>query len=390
MENLAGDPTGNQMQETQNGTGQQRENGREQTQMEGGTAGITEGEDEEEREEVFEICRIRSLSSTSPGPGASECSICYRTFPHDSLTTLPCGHVFNNKCISDWTQVYDRDDFAEGRVRCPMCRYHLLYDCGDVISQNHLRPGVKILPRELTLNCQSYVPEYDGHSETSVRPWNPRAIVEGRRRQIQIRPRLIPPNFGVLDIISLPSVFRDPEGPANTINGDDEDELQPQADLQSDMDQRPQHHNFRFADRVARAQTPNRGIRAHTLEEYAISKHSIGVALDDGRFEYIFRAIRALEDDFEALEARYPKSIRLNNLTFDGLDTLALRIEAMYKQFKRQHEGFIQLSDVALQFRDEREEILLEQLNEFWDVMDFADEEIAEKYELLGEGPITR
>lgn len=49
---------------------------------------------------------------------AEECSVCLEEFKTgQKLTTLPCGHKFDNKCILEW--------FKINHV-CPLCRFELL------------------------------------------------------------------------------------------------------------------------------------------------------------------------------------------------------------------------------------------------------------------------
>ncbi|KAI1377409.1 hypothetical protein F4677DRAFT_56621 [Hypoxylon crocopeplum] len=110
-----------------------------------------------------------------------KCSICLNDVPSSSLTTLPCNHSFHAKCIRRCTQVYKAEQYHEGRVKCPMCRRPLLYQCEDVISAHHLLPGVKILPQELAGGCPDCQASLDDDEDSysipyQNRPLNPRRL----------------------------------------------------------------------------------------------------------------------------------------------------------------------------------------------------------------------
>lgn len=342
----------------------------------------------DDEEEVFEICRIPSIESVSPGPETTDCSICYRTFPTASLTTLPCGHSFSHKCIIAWTQIYDEKAFADCNVRCPMCRTYLLYHCGDVISEHHLRPGVKILPQELTLNCPSYVNDTDGHSVlTTERPWNPRSIAERRRRIQQQQNDADDDGDDDVDDDDEEEMFamddidgqEGPEGPPNTEENPNNvgplDQALAAITLQGGMPARPSHTTFRFGPHVAAE--PGYVPPSATMEEFFISKITMANALDTNQLHLIYETIEGLRHDLRDFKKTYPQfPVANNELAWMNLEMFAKRVIEMHKQYKRQHEGFIELTEVALRFRKEREEVMLEQLDLFWRCLCWIDREL--------------
>ncbi|KAI0897993.1 hypothetical protein F4806DRAFT_507705 [Annulohypoxylon nitens] len=365
--------------------------GQEEQEEEQGEGEVEQQQQQEEEvayvddeEEVFEICRIPSIESVSHGPDTTDCTICYRTFPTASLTTLPCGHAFSHKCILNWTQIYDEKAFADCNVRCPMCRTYLLYHCGDVISENHLRPGVKILPQELTLNCQSYVNDTDTHSvETTERPWNPRSIAERRRRiqQQQNDDDDDDDDDDEEDIFEMDDINgqEGPEGPPNTEENPNNtgplDHALAAITLQGGMPARPSHTTFRFGPHVAAE--PGYVPPSVTMEEFFISKITMANALDTNKLHLIYETIDGLREDLRDFKKTYPQfPVANNELAWRNLEMFAKRVIEMHKQYKRQHEGFIELTEVALNFRKEREVAMLEQLDLFWRCLCWIDREL--------------
>ncbi|KAI1214901.1 uncharacterized protein F4807DRAFT_404995 [Annulohypoxylon truncatum] len=145
------------------------------------------------------------------------------------------------------------------------------------------------------------------------------------------------------------------------------------------LPERPKHHNFKFMTRVAREINPNQ--RAQTLDEYNLRKESIASAIDDDRINFIEMTIKGLHKDFDYFEAEFPNSsILVNKAIFEDLDMQLDRLIAMLEQFKRQHEGFIELNEVALEFRAQREDAMHEQLDSFWRLLNFVNGEIQKKY----------
>ena len=57
----------------------------------------------------------RKLYRDLPPPvTATSCSVCLEDFrPEDRLITIPCGHLFHEKCLSDWLEI---------NAICPLCR----------------------------------------------------------------------------------------------------------------------------------------------------------------------------------------------------------------------------------------------------------------------------
>lgn len=104
-------------------------------------------------------CTLNPTRPPCPVQGGpeDECPLCLGPVADPSqLTTLPCDHAFHDDCIRTWTQVYDWEDYDVDCAHCPVCYLDLTYRCGDMISADLLRPGVKILPQELELTCPSY------------------------------------------------------------------------------------------------------------------------------------------------------------------------------------------------------------------------------------------
>jgi C4-type Zn-finger protein len=53
------------------------------------------------------------------------CSICLREFfIRQRVDTLPCGHVFHERCISEWFTTQNTRN-TQKRVKCPLCNQPL-------------------------------------------------------------------------------------------------------------------------------------------------------------------------------------------------------------------------------------------------------------------------
>lgn len=50
------------------------------------------------------------------------CSICYEEIGTKKISKLACGHLFHQKCITDWTQVNENNN------NCPFCRAEIEND----------------------------------------------------------------------------------------------------------------------------------------------------------------------------------------------------------------------------------------------------------------------
>ncbi|KAI2473718.1 hypothetical protein F4781DRAFT_438354 [Annulohypoxylon bovei var. microspora] len=367
--------------EMENQVGNQEEN-QEENQMEIQPDQMVEDQEQDLQDEDSSTSDISSLKSVGPDPGMTECGICLRNFTDPSLTTLPCGHIFDNECMLEWTQVYDVAVFSQARVRCPMCRAYLLYNCGDVISMHHLRPGVKILPQELTLNCQSYKSESDTHSLSSPeRPLNPQtfAEIQAPAGQLQFQ-NFVPGNQA---IFNSDDSNQGPEGPPNTVEDDDDEPQDIQmADVghQGHLSLRPKHHDFRFMTSIS--QNPDPAWQTQTLDDYKVTKRTIANALDDGLHKVIEDAMQTQFEDCESYEDNHQNQfgIPINGVMWDNLERLWNRLRDAHREFQRQHEGFIYLSDVALEFRASREQFLNDKLEQFWGLYEYIDHEINKAY----------
>ncbi|KAI1096901.1 hypothetical protein F5B19DRAFT_11208 [Rostrohypoxylon terebratum] len=342
----------------------------EQQQQQGGAANV------DHEEEVLELRRVPSIASVSPGPETTECSICFRTFPTAALTTLPCGHTFSHSCILNWTQVYDEKAFADCNVRCPMCRTYLLYRCGDVISEHHLRPGVKILPQELTLNCPSYVGGNDTHSVATIdRPWNPRSLAERHRRIAQQQQQQLQNdgNDAGEEEVFVMEELEGLEGPALEIAR--LNQALAAVAFQGDMPERPCHTAFTFGAHVAAEL--GYVFPSATMEETFITKFTMANALDTDEAFIIRKTIKRLRSDLDDFKKDYPQfPVADNEIVWSSLEISAERVIQMHRQYKRQHEGFIVLNEVALKYRAEREQAMLDELELFWSCLCAIDREL--------------
>jgi hypothetical protein len=80
-----------------------------------------------EQEYVFQRnceCRerpIQSFLTNIPAPHEytnNECCICYSTFESNNISKLPCGHMFDTLCITNWTNT--------SKHTCPLCRQSII------------------------------------------------------------------------------------------------------------------------------------------------------------------------------------------------------------------------------------------------------------------------
>lgn len=318
-----------------------------------------------------------------PGPGKVICDICLDHIPITSLTTLPCGHSFDPACIRNWTQVTDLADWGESRMWCPVCRAVLLYRCGCIISEHHLRPGVTILAQELSLRCQSYHADTDDHSVSEFSPpFGLRTIAalddegetsdegdvaysdEAAPENPQEPENLVQDGHDQRDegephdqLPHIPQGHQEPQEPQ---------ELQVAQIVQPDSHlieqaERPKHHNFLFGTNIHEP-----GEAPESFEKYVVNKKTVVLALETGETEVVDETVWGLKRDADEFEANYPNvNLPLTPGVLKDVREMWKDLKLSHKVFKRQHEGFIELNEVAITFREQSEEKLGERLDTF-------------------------
>ncbi|KAI1410929.1 hypothetical protein F5Y13DRAFT_201706 [Hypoxylon sp. FL1857] len=294
-----------------------------------------------------------------PSPGTVRCNICLSFSRIHSFTTLPCGHSFGSKCIANWTQVTKLEDYRVSRMCCPICRAELLYECGCIISENHLRPGVKIEREELSLNCQSYHADIDGdgHSVNDLnRPFTPVTVAE-------IYSRIENQNVVEADRALLQGRFMNMEEDWLPEDAPKVPQNPPQLE-QAEQAERPKQHNFLFSKSLrgpGESENPN--------QLYELTKRKVAIALDSGCDDIVELCMRRLRADVKVMDRDYPA---VNMAITPGmLKTLNKNWEELlfkHEMFKRQHEGFIELNEVGVEFRKSREKKLKKKLRVFWEM----------------------
>ncbi|KAI1138999.1 hypothetical protein F5Y05DRAFT_358429 [Hypoxylon sp. FL0543] len=266
-----------------------------------------------------------SSTDDQPGPDKTMCIICHSYVRTSELTTLPCGHSFGHRCIVTWTQAASPN--GERSHQCPMCRAQLLYKCGCIVSVDHLRPGVSIFWEELALNCQR------------SHPGAP---------------------YRLRDLQQLDGL-EEPEEQAGNLPLE-----QPQvagAAQPAQQVQRPKHHDFLFRKHLyPPGQVPQ------TWEYFCLSLKGAANALDRGDTGGIELVIGGYRGRLLALKEADPYlNIAVSPSILADLVDRWTDLKRNYRVFKRQHEGFIELNEVAVAFRDKREAELRQDLHTFWD-----------------------
>ncbi|OTA79605.1 hypothetical protein M434DRAFT_237543 [Hypoxylon sp. CO27-5] len=252
---------------------------------------------------------VPSESSTDdvPGPGKTICDICLAHIYISSLTTLPCGHSFHPVCINKWTQVTELRDWEDGRMCCPICRAELVYECGCIISENHLRPGVTILWQELSLHCQSYHADIDDHSVSEFEP--PFGLRTIAALDAELEDSSSEEETSSQEDAGAPenAATEHPQGPQNIVQGDQDprDEGEPHDQLPQNPQEhqgpqepqvveqakRPRHHNFLFGTNIDEP-----GEAPESFEKYVLNKKTAVLALESGETQMVDATVNRTEN----------------------------------------------------------------------------------------------
>ncbi|KAI2641854.1 hypothetical protein GGS26DRAFT_586246 [Hypomontagnella submonticulosa] len=351
------------------------------------------------------------------GPDETQCPMCWGLIPNSELTTLPCGHSFHPECIIHWSHVYEVGEFHYGRARCPMCRAWLTYNCDDILSKHLLRPGVTILEDEYTLNCPTFsASSFGGHTDRPEdRPWNPARYyihfnqgngmgdlenlahvgsdsssdVDGEQI-LQIIEHLESINLdldanqpqGGNQEENAPEVepqeeepqeedldWDHPSGPTNTTQGSEDDQeveaehfLHP---VEEPNIERPKAYVFSLVQYCA--DQGDVGSPLNGLNGLNAKRIDVADLFDGGHPEDMLIVINGLQREVEDFEEEWPNiPIILSPAAFTELRERHSNLHQRYELFRREHEGFIVLNDVARRYRDQKQQELGELLEEFW------------------------
>ncbi|KAI1477184.1 hypothetical protein F4774DRAFT_427385 [Daldinia eschscholtzii] len=272
-----------------------------------------------------------------------------------------------------------------GQMRCPMCRSSLLYPCGDVISRYYLRPGVTILPQELQTTCPLYQYNIDAHTvPLAGRPLHPASFNfwDDISRQLAILggEALQGQGYVPWDVAHPGAhLFREHEeddlyGLPNVIPTDGELHMNipnPPEGFRNIFVPRPPQHNFRF--RLG-SEDPQNLAPGHVF-----TKSSLAVAIENEWPSVVNAQIGDLRERLEAFGRQWPDvPVPVTPGAFATLTDLFDKLKVKYLVFRRQHEGFIQLSPLALCYRDDAECELQARLDDFWDKFEWVRQAIEE------------
>ncbi|KAI0840243.1 hypothetical protein F5Y06DRAFT_294912 [Hypoxylon sp. FL0890] len=287
-----------------------------------------------------------SSADDQPGPDKIHCCICYAYIGKDTVTTLPCGHEIHHACIYEWMQTR--------ATQCPLCRASLRYKCGCTISKHHLRPGVKILWDELALHCRDcrkMVEQFAAVREAALREVAAQEAFERERAERQA------------------TEGDEDESPENLSGEGQRGEEEPQAPQQ---EERPKHHTFLFKTPLyAPGQLPQ------SWEYYSMNLRGIALALDSGRHKIVERYIRKRRREARVLRRVRPRiNLAITSMIFDELKERWQKLVEDYDAFKGQHEGFIELNEVALARRDRHEAKMRRDLNTLWERYEYVVDEL--------------
>ncbi|KAI1468442.1 uncharacterized protein F4812DRAFT_458876 [Daldinia caldariorum] len=283
-------------------------------------------------------------TSIPPSENETECAICWLKIEEDETTILPCRHGFHAECL-----------------------------CGDVISSHFLRPGVTILPEELQTTCPLYQFSIDGHAVPRVgRPLNPDALerwVEIYKQLALLGGQELQSRMYAPWVLVHPgsNLFHeedvdDPYAPPNVLPTDGELHMN-MASLyeghRSRFVDRPKKHNFRFVAIDEPQKLPG---------FYMFAKSNVAIAIEHEWSSMVNTHIEDLRLEFEQFRRRWPNiPLPINPAAFATLTGLVLKLKLKYVVFKRQHEGFIELSPVAVRYRDAAQDELQKRLDDFWE-----------------------
>ncbi|KAI2623319.1 hypothetical protein GGR54DRAFT_646476 [Hypoxylon sp. NC1633] len=337
--------------------------------------------------------------SSDSGEDEMICPICRENISTTLATTLPCSHAFHADCIREWTQVHDKAEYQEGRLRCPYCRRDLKYKCGDVITKHHLRPGVKILPKELTVMCPSWhwdSPNWDKHSVSEEqRPIHPDYLGLGDLRQALIEAWQhgeTPLQF--LAGIGLQLEDQNPDQNPDQEQDSDEDDHSSVNDEEQEQGEdglapppgSPQifgelgppsveSGNEPLTDLATLYSPSSSGDEIDNSSDDEVAedkKATTAGVLDIGFGVKIENEIEwILYTKLKELKFKYPHVklfVRRSAIDalYDRLQDLLLR----RKVFGREHEGWIELNDEARRYRDAKEEEMRLLFDEFFPLLE--------------------
>ncbi|KAI1805481.1 hypothetical protein F4811DRAFT_215237 [Daldinia bambusicola] len=269
---------------------------------------------------------------------------------------------------------------------CPFCRTSLLYKCGDIISRYFLRPGVTILPEELQTNCPLYQFNIDAHLVPRVgRPLNPDTLEMWQEVEHQMG------ILGGQELINHGHVPWEIAHPgSNLFHEDDDDPYKPpniiptdgelhmniptyQEDRRYCFAHRPKKHNFRFTMNEEMFNIP---------PPFMFARSSLVIAIENEWPSIVNAQIGVMRSQFEKFRSRWPNvTVSINPTAFSTLIDLYTKLKIKYVIFRRQHEGFIELSPVAIRYRDAAQNELQMRLEDFWEKYEWVRRELDEAVE---------
>ncbi|KAI8965701.1 hypothetical protein F5Y11DRAFT_277583 [Daldinia sp. FL1419] len=274
-----------------------------------------------------------------------------------------------------------------------MCRYNLTYRCGDVISKYFLRPGVTIQTDELENCCPLYSYEQDRHTVPEAgRPICP--LIYGNwdiiRGQLE---RLGATGMGhdmvLPHHVTHPTAFlfndhddEDPYAPPNIIPTDGELHLLNDVSVFENLRQfrrmRPRRHKFHFKVRPE-DETPLEDDSPFTRETFIMSLEGDKTSIMDAQID-------GLQKKFDDLhEVGGPGGLLLvTPASLQMLRTAFEKLKAKYNTFRREHEGHLQLSPVAIKYRDDCQMELQVRMDDVWDRFDWIRKALDEEVDSWG------